>query len=102
MNQIGDINHKRGCRVRWSCATDVDITGWEITSKIRARDGDLIAALVVVITGAMSYRLEFSGDTSSWPIGLAFLDILYTLPSGDKRPTNTLSIAISELQTHAV
>ena len=102
MKIYGDIPFKRGTAIRWSCTTDVPIVAWGIASKIRAGDGDLLAALSVVITQTSpsgKFRLEYSGDTSGWPLGLSFLDILYTLPDGSKYPTDTKTIAINELQT---
>lgn len=77
------------------------IDGWAIKSQIRKR-GKLIAELTptVVDAGIGSFRLEYDGDTSEWPLTSLSCDIRYTTSTGLVVSTETFIIDVIAGITH--
>lgn len=97
------ISFKRGDSFRPSLAVTTeagavqDITGWEIISQVRDRNGKLVATLDV------SSRVDASGTfvlapadedsaEANWPVGDLEWDVEYTDAAGLVRSTETITI----------
>lgn len=76
----------------------VDITGWQITSQIRSRRGDLIDDLEIDVIDEILGEFEVfatSMQTSVWPVGAALWDVRIVAPDGT-RNSQTILVDISD------
>jgi hypothetical protein len=97
--------HKKGDT--WSLAAQADVrdlatgnkadlTGWQIASQLRAADsGALITDFVcTLVDPAAQTFTHVAANTTTWPEGLAVLDVQFTSPSGQTVSTDTATIRI--------
>lgn len=79
--------------------TALDPAGIVCQSQLRTRAGSLIAELDVTITGstgnaAITIKQKPGADSSTWPVGVAELDVQCTLASGDVISTDTAQVLL--------
>jgi hypothetical protein len=88
----------------------VDLTDWQIASELRKPDGTLIAAFACTYTGTTTDPetevetqtfTHIATDTSSWPVGMAEIDVQFTSPSGQVVSTDTQVIKVVRDVTEA-
>lgn len=82
-----------------AAGTALDPTGIVGKSQLRTRAGSLIADLDVTISGttgnaAITIKQKPGADSSTWPVGVAELDVQCTLSSGDVISTETASVLL--------
>lgn len=69
------IQHKRGDTLSLDLEVTqdnaaLDLTGYTITSQVRAKNGTLVADLTVAVTDAVQGELTVSSEeTQEWPLG---------------------------------
>lgn len=77
----------------------VDLTGYTLRSQVRSSSGELVQALVVVVTAPTlgTYTLSATAtQTAAWPIGRHVCDVEYTSAGGVVSSTATFPVIVSE------
>ena len=74
----------------------LDLSGWQIHSQLRSMPGGVLVATadcdwIDVGTGAFSHRCE---NTSEWPVGPAYIDIVLVSPNGERISTDSAKVDV--------
>lgn len=101
------MSHKIGDTFAWGGALEwrdaqgvlLDPTGIVGAAQLRTSRGSLIADLDVTITGdasaaAATIVQKSEDDSSAWPVGMAQLDVQFTLQSGHVVSTQTMQVEL--------
>ena len=82
--------------------TPLNLTGWTIASQVRTKRGVLLATLTVDLHTPASGEFSLRTDaTTTWPTGMAEMDISYTDSGGRVMSTETLILHVEHDVTHA-
>ena len=98
------VQFKRGdtfilyCQLTEDDGTPISLQNWDVKSKIRKVNKDLIATLDYVTIDIPNgrFKLRTTSDTSKWPIGQHFCDIEYTTDTDRVMSTQTFIIDVVE------
>lgn len=100
--------HKRGASFHAlvnipAAFADGYFAGWSLKSQARTDADVLIAELTVQWADPVTTRVLVLKclDTTTWPIGPAFLDVTLTDPDGYVMPTSTVMFYVVKDITHA-
>ena len=81
--------------------TPLNLTGWTIASQVRTKRSVLLADLTVDLHTPASGQFSLRTDaTTTWPTGMAEMDISYTDAGGRVMSTETLTIRVEHDVTH--
>ena len=82
--------------------TPLNLTGWTIASQVRTKRGLLLADLTVDLHTPIAGQYSLRTDaTTTWPTGMAEMDISYSDSGGRVMSTETLIVHVEHDVTHA-
>ena len=97
--------HKRGTTFSVASPLDLqvngqrqlDFSGWQAHSQVRAPGGVLVATLAATITSSPAgpqITLTSPDHTASWPRGPVQIDVVFVTPAGERIASATAEFAV--------